>query len=200
MHSLRFGDLWLRCLSAASFLVLRQAASGIAASPLLPGPAAVAASLIKLAVSGHLLSDLGITLLRVAASFIVAMTVGSVIVILMGRSRRIDGLFDLWLVLGLNIPALVIIFVYYLWVGLSEVAAILAVAINKIPTCAVILREGARSVDRELMQVADVLELHWWRRLSKVYLPQLYPYFMGADRKSTRLNSSHVEISYAVFC
>src|SRR3989442_6125677 len=24
--------------------------------------------------------------------------------------------------------------------------------------------------------------------------------FMGADRKSTRLNSSHVRISYAVFC
>jgi NitT/TauT family transport system permease protein len=187
MHSLRLGDLWLRCLSAASFLVLWQVASGIAVSPLLPGPAAVASSLAKLAVSGHLLSDLGITLLRVAASFVVAMAVGSVFGILMGRSRRIDGLFDLWLVLGLNIPALVIIFLCYLWVGLSEVAAILAVAINKIPTCAVILREGARSVDRELLQVADVLELHWWRRLRKVYLPQLYPYFMGATRAGLSL-------------
>ena len=187
MHSLRLGDLWLRCLSAASFLVLWQVASGIAASPLLPGPAAVASSLAKLAVTGHLLSDLGITLLRVAASFVVAMAVGSVFGILMGRSRRIDGLFDLWLVLGLNIPALVIIFLCYLWVGLSEVAAILAVAINKIPTCAVILREGARSVDRELLQVADVLELHWWRRLRKVYLPQLYPYFMGATRAGLSL-------------
>src|SRR5438874_8497862 len=26
------------------------------------------------------------------------------------------------------------------------------------------------------------------------------PYHYGTDRKSTRLNSSHVEISYAVFC
>src|SRR5690349_15952286 len=28
----------------------------------------------------------------------------------------------------------------------------------------------------------------------------LYPEIKGQDRKSTRLNSSHVEISYAVFC
>src|SRR5438874_7933795 len=30
--------------------------------------------------------------------------------------------------------------------------------------------------------------------------PGLLPDGRGADRKSTRLNSSHVEISYAVFC
>src|SRR5690349_10344719 len=28
----------------------------------------------------------------------------------------------------------------------------------------------------------------------------MYPYAISIDRKSTRLNSSHVEISYAVFC
>src|SRR5438874_9505071 len=30
--------------------------------------------------------------------------------------------------------------------------------------------------------------------------PNLMKYLAGPDRKSTRLNSSHVEISYAVFC
>src|SRR6266496_5279430 len=30
--------------------------------------------------------------------------------------------------------------------------------------------------------------------------PELHPPGPGRDRKSTRLNSSHVEISYAVFC
>src|SRR5438874_10702222 len=29
---------------------------------------------------------------------------------------------------------------------------------------------------------------------------ELYDPYSGTDRKSTRLNSSHVEISYAVFC
>jgi NitT/TauT family transport system permease protein len=187
MVASRWSDVGLRCLSGATFLVLWQAAAAAAASPLLPGPAAVAAALVDLALHGRLLVDLGITLLRVASSFALAMAAGSAIGILMGHSRRVDGLFDLWLVLGLNIPALVLIFLCYLWLGLTEVAAIVAVALNKVPNTAVILREGARTVDRELLQVADVLKLTRGRRLSEVYLPQLYPYFMAASRSGLSL-------------
>jgi NitT/TauT family transport system permease protein len=187
MVSQRLSDVWLRGLSAVTFLVLWQAAAAAAASPLLPGPAAVATALARLAVNGRLLTDLGITLLRVAASFALAMAAGAAIGILMGKSRRVDDLFDLWLVLGLNIPALVIIFLCYLWFGLNEVAAIVAVALNKVPNSAVILREGARAVDRELLQVADVLKLSRGRRLREVYLPQLYPYFMAASRSGLSL-------------
>jgi NitT/TauT family transport system permease protein len=187
MQSRRYGDVWLRWLSAVSFLLLWQAAAGFAASPLLPGPAAVAAALVKLIVAGRLPLDLGITLMRVAASFALAMAVGSALGILMGHSRRVDALFDLWLVLGLNIPALVIIYLCYLWGGLTELAAITAVALNKVPNTATILREGARAVDRELLQVADVLRLPWGRRMRLVYLPQLYPYFTAATRSGVSL-------------
>ena len=183
----RNSDFWLRWLSAAALIALWQIAAAVAASPLLPGPAAVAAALINLLLHGRLLTDLGISLARVAASFVLAMAIGSAIGIVMGRSRRIDRLFDLWLILGLNLPALVIILLCYVWIGLGEAAAVTAVALNKVPTCAVILREGARSIDRELLQVAEVLHLSWWRRLRHVYLPQLYPYFMSATRAGLSL-------------
>ena len=181
------GDAGLRWLSALALLVVWQSAASIAQSTLLPSPAAVALALGRLIMQGRLPVDLGITLLRVAASFVLAMAAGAAIGILMGESRRADRLLDLWLVLGLNIPALVIIFLCYLWLGLGEVAAVVAVALNKVPTSAVILREGARAVDRELLQVADVLRLSWTRRLRRVYLPQLYPYFMAATRSGLAL-------------
>jgi NitT/TauT family transport system permease protein len=184
---LRFGDVWLRWLSALTFVALWAAAARLAAAPLLPGPAAVAAALVKLVASGQLPFDLGATLLRVAASFALAMAAGSAIGIMMGRSRRVDAFFDLWLVLGLNIPALVIIYLCYIWGGLTELAAIIAVALNKVPNTATILREGARAVDRELLQVADVLRLSATRRLRQVYLPQLYPYLMAATRSGLSL-------------
>ena len=100
MVASRWSDVGLRCLSAVTFLVLWQAAAAAAASPLLPGPATVAAALIDLALHGRLIADLGITLLRVLLSFALAMAAGSAIGMLMGHSRRVDGLFDLWLVLG----------------------------------------------------------------------------------------------------
>jgi NitT/TauT family transport system permease protein len=179
-------DTGLRLVSALLLLAVWQAAS-LSGSALLPGPAAVARALIDDATNGYLFSDLGYTLARVAAAFAVAMAVGSAIGMLMGRSRRIDGLFDLWLVLGLNIPALVIIILCYLWIGLNETAAIAAVALNKIPQTATILREGARSVDTTLLQVAEVFGLPWPRKMRNTYLPQLYPYFMAAARSGLSL-------------
>src|SRR5690625_6266552 len=41
----------------------------------------------------------------------------------------------------------------------------------------------------------------WWRTISlMLLLSGFYLLFSNLDRKSTRLNSSHVAISYAVFC
>ena len=40
---------------------------------------------------------------------------------------KVNVFLDDWLVLGLNVPALVIIILCYVWFGLNELAAILAV-------------------------------------------------------------------------
>ena len=45
----------------------------------------------------------------------------------MGRNEKANVALDDWLVLGLNVPALVIIILCYVWFGLNEVAAILVV-------------------------------------------------------------------------
>jgi len=94
----------------------------------------------------------------------------------------VDSALDGVLVLALNIPALVTIILCYVWFGLTEAAAVTAVAVNKIPTVVVMVREGARAVDRDLMQVAEVYQVGRWRTLTRVYLPQLYPYLMAAAR------------------
>lgn len=180
-------DLSLRLLSVLILLGAWQAAAVLAESQLLPTPWHVAEGLYRHATAGRLWFHLGMTLWRVAASFVIAMALGTALGILMGQNRRADRLLDIWLVLGLNVPALVIMILCYVWLGLTEVAAIVAVAANKIPTVAVTMREGARAVDRELLQVADVLKLSWYRRLTKVYLPQLYPYFMAATRSGLAL-------------
>ena len=168
-------------------MALWQVAAWVAASDLLPTPAAVLASLWDHARSGELGYHLRITLARVAVSFLIAMAVGTAIGILMGRSRRLDMTLDGVLVLGLNIPALVTIILCYVWFGLTEVAAILAVSVNKIPTVVVTVREGAKAVDRGLMEVAKVYRVGKLATLFKVYLPQLYPYLMAAARSGLAL-------------
>ena len=48
MPALAYRDFWLRCFSAISVLALWQVAAGLAASPLLPAPASVAAALVNI--------------------------------------------------------------------------------------------------------------------------------------------------------
>jgi NitT/TauT family transport system permease protein len=173
--------------SIALFVAAWQVSADAIHSRLLPSASAVLLALVHQCVAGPLLFHLGITLARVAAAFIIAMVVGTAIGILMGRSRTLDALFDSWLVLLLNLPALVIIVLAYVWFGLTEAAAIGAVAVNKIPNTAVTLREGARALDRNYSQMAASFRVSRWRTLRHVVLPQLYPYIFAAARSGLAL-------------
>ena len=173
--------------SLALFIAVWQIAAGLIDSRLLPSAGAVFLALGHECLHGALLFNLGITLARVAAAFAIAMVVGTAIGIVMGRSRAIDVLFDSWLVLLLNLPALVIIVLAYVWFGLTEAAAIGAVAVNKIPALAVTLREGARALDRNVADMAASFHVGRWRTFRHVIMPQLYPYLFGAARSGLAL-------------
>ena len=181
------GDGALRVYSLLAFLMVWQLAAVLAPSTLLPPPLTVFERIGNEALSMALPNHLAVTLGRVGVAFVLAMLIGAVIGMAMGRWRLVDRLLDGWLVLGLNIPALVTIILCYIWFGLNDWAAILAVAINKIPTVIVTVREGARAVDQELLRVAEAYRLSRWRTFSKVYLPQLVPYLMAASRAGLSL-------------
>lgn len=151
-------------------------------TPLLPGPLAVLETLWGEVRAGELQHHLGVTLRRVLLSFVLAMALGFVIGVWMGRSALVNALLDPLLVLFLNLPALVTIILLYVWLGLVEAAAVLAVVINKVPNVAVVVREGARSLDHRLEQMAEVYRFSRWQRLAHVWIPQLFPYLMAATR------------------
>ncbi len=173
---------WLRALSFLLLLVIWEVSAIAAQSRVLPEPWEVALSFYDNLVYGNLLSDLGITLLRVIGAFVLAMVIGTAAGIVMGLRRQVDVIFDGWLILFLNIPALVTIILCYVWFGLTEVAAIAAVALNKIPNVIITVREGARAIDRDLLQVAEIFRVDRRRTFLRVFLPQLYPYLMVAGR------------------
>lgn len=177
----------LRILSFAILLVLWEGGAALAESRLLPGPRAVLESLYAYAVEDDLILQVAITLARVAVSFFIAMVIGSAIGIAMGHNRQANAFLDGLLVIALNLPALVVIMLCYVWFGLGELAAITAVAVNKIPLVVINMREGARSVDRDLLQVAQVFRLPPRKAFFKVYLPQLYPYLMASARAGLAL-------------
>jgi len=178
---------WMAAVSLMVFMAIWAVAAKLIDTSVLPGPVTVLETLMREAQRGELFFHLGVTLARVAASFTVAMVIGVAIGVIMGRSEPIDRFFGSWLLLFLNMPALVTIILAYVWFGLIEAAAILAVAVNKIPNVVVIVREGARNLDKDLDEMATVYQLKTLRQLRYVIMPQLSPYIFASARSGLAL-------------
>ena len=174
-------------VSLAVLIAIWALAAAIAHNRHGPGPLTVLNVLLHEAKTGVLWSSLLATLARVAVSFILAMLIGSAIGHALGRNETADKFFDVWLILFLNLPALVIIALCYVWMGPWESTAITAVALNKIPSAAVQMREGARSLSRDLDEMALVYRFGWWKSFRHVTLPQLAPFFAAAARSGLAL-------------
>jgi NitT/TauT family transport system permease protein len=183
----------VRVLSIAGLVAFWALLSALNGDPrVLPGPELVLPRIWTELTQGELLFHIRATLTRMVLAFALAMAIGVALGLVMGRSPVVDRWLDPWLVVFLNLPALVVIVLCYLWIGLDEVAAVTAVAINKIPMVTAMVREGARALDPSLDAMARVFRMSRAARLRHVVVPQLAPYIAGAARAGIALTGKIV--------
>ena len=177
----------LQLVSYGSLLALWVIGSQLLPT-LLPGPLETLRFIAREYERGTLLTHLWITTQRVVVAFFVAMLVGVAVGAAMGMSRRIDNLFQGWLIVALTIPRILLFVVAYLTIGLSDRALIFALIITVIPTIVVAIREGTRAIDTSLVEMAQAFrrprDVVWL----KVILPQLTPFIVGTARGSLALS------------
>jgi NitT/TauT family transport system permease protein len=171
-----------RFLSLAALLALWMLVATLTQSRLLPGPLAVGIKILTDLRSGELPLQMAYTLARVIGAFVIAFTLGTAAGYAMGRWRTVDRYADPWLIVLLNLPALVIIIFAYIWIGLNETAAIVAVALTKLPNVIVVIREGTRSLDANLDEMARAFCFTPQTKLRQLILPQLAPYLAAVSR------------------
>ncbi len=177
----------LEWLSLPLLLLTWQGAAMVSASRFLPSPVLVAAEVADLVTNGHMLADFGQTLTRAVVGFVISMLLGGILGFLLGRITALDRLFGTWVLVGLNLPAIVVAIICFIWLGLSEVALILAVVINKTPLVTTTIREGVRSFLPEYDDMATAFRLPLIRRIRLIYLPQLMPFVMTSARTGLAL-------------
>jgi NitT/TauT family transport system permease protein len=181
------GPVWLGLASLPLFLLVWQVAALIAQSRFLPGPPGVAVEIWGLIVNGPLLGDFASTLGRALIGFVMAMVIGTAIGFALGRKAWVDRLFAPWIVVGLNIPAIVVGILCYISLGLTDFALILAVVINKVPLVATMMREGVRALSADFDEFASTFRMPRWRYVRLVLVPQLMPHLLAAARTGLSL-------------
>lgn len=178
---------FLQCICILTLLTAWHGLASFLNTPNLPSISDVFGALQFHYKHGELLLNLAMTLYRVLISFILAMFIGVIMGILMAQRHFLNILSDTLLVILLNIPALVTIMLAYIWFGLIETAAIIAVVINKLPNVIVSIREGARVIDPKLTEMAQIYRLRPLSYYRYIYLPQIYPYILLAARNGLSL-------------
>ncbi len=169
------------------FLLIWQTVAFYLDNKLLPSPSDVFLQILELTIAGELLFDLGKSLQRAGLGFFISMILGTVIGTVLGHYKLIDKLFNSWVLIGLNIPAIVVAILFYIWLGLTELALVSAVVVNKTPLVAVIMREGYRSLKIELEELSRVYRIPFSRRFFRFVLPQLMPFLLNSARTGLSL-------------
>ncbi|NVO22713.1 ABC transporter permease [Donghicola sp. C2-DW-16] len=170
-------------LSLTGLLAVWFVGAWLTADPMvLPYPGEVLSVIIDHARSGKLWVHMGATLRRVLLAFVLAMVSGGFLGLVLGQSERLNRWLDPWVTVLLNVPALVVIVLCYLWIGLNETAAIIAVALNKFAMVTVTIREGVRALDRGVADMAQVYRMPLAARLRHVIWPQLGPFVAASTR------------------
>ncbi len=149
----------LEWLSLPLLILLWEVAALVVDHRLFPTPVEVFREVIHLATERRLIPDVLKTLSRAAAAFVIAMALGIVLGGLTGRFRAIDRLFGSWVLIGLNIPAIVVAITCYIWLGLTETALILAVVINKTPLVTPYVLTAARTGLSLIWKIVLVFEV-----------------------------------------
>jgi len=175
-------SLSIRAASLVVLVIVWQLASIAVSAKYVPGPLPTFAALWDNAQSGALMKHFTVTMARMLLSFAIAMLVGMAIGTVMGLYRRAEQSLDLVVMVGLTIPGLCYIIVSFMWLGLNDRAAVLAIAWTTFPAIAINIWQGVKAIDQRLIDMARVFGASNWRRTARVVVPQVLPYLMAASR------------------
>jgi NitT/TauT family transport system permease protein len=148
----------------------------------LPGPLRVARSIAGLLGQAATYGHLAATGRRILAGFALSMGVGIAAGILMGARRRAEAFLDIWVVVGLTIPAPAWAMVCVMVFGLSEAGAVVAIVLLAAPFVAVNAWQGVKAMEPALVEMARVFRFSRRALLWEVVFPQLAPFLLAAAR------------------
>ena len=177
----------LKIMSIVSVLGAWWVLSLFTSESVLPNPASTFETMADMAsrdgpYGKRIYDHFGATFLRISASFSVSLVLGTTLGIAMGMRSTMERAFTNVLPLWLALPTLLIAFLFILWFGFGEMAVHLAVVTVVTPFVVVNVREGAKAMDKELMDMASAFSAGPSMLIRKLVIPQLMPYIFSAFR------------------
>ena len=147
-------------------------------SRLMPSPIMVAEAFWQLLVTGQLLGNLWVSLVRVMVGLGIGVALGTVFGLFAGLSRFGENTVDSTLQMVRTLPHLALIPLFILWFGIGETPKIALIALGSVFPIYLNLFAGIRAVDRKIIEAASTLDLTRSEIIWNVILPGALPSFL----------------------
>ncbi len=174
----------LSLVGGIAFLVLWQMIASLKIVPpfFLPSPRAVLEAIGTLFVSGNLLADIGISLFRIVAGFLLSVAVALPLGVLFGTSKKSEAVIEPIVAFVRYVPPSAFIPLIIIWFGIGEMGKVALIFLGVAPYLTLLIADIVHSVRKELVEAALTLGASKKDIIFKVILPYSMPAIWDAFR------------------
>ena len=172
----------INVLSIASLALVWEVSGRLMDSTLIPPVSQIALAWWKLLASGKLLSNLVASLWTLAAGFSLAVFVGVIVGLLMGRFRAVEHFLDLYVNSLMSAPTTAFVPVLIMWLGLGVQSRIAVVFLFAVFVIIINTMTGVKQVDRIWLEMARSFGAKEREVFFKIILPAAMPAIMAGIR------------------
>ncbi|HLU52577.1 MAG TPA: ABC transporter permease subunit [Acidimicrobiia bacterium] len=147
---------------------------------------------------GSTYAHAGATLARLLVAFLAAFVIGTVLGIVAGRVKSLFDFSNSLVWIGLAVPSVVWVFVFLVVFGIGDVVPVVALVVMLTTPVFLGSAEGAKAIDRELLEMAASYRADWRSRLRDLYLPAILPFMLANGRVAFALGIKVVIIAEVV--
>jgi NitT/TauT family transport system permease protein len=145
-------------------------------------PTSVVAAIPKVIVDPIFLAATAQTLVAVAEGLAIALVLGTVIGLLMGRSLIADRALAVYINAFNAMPMVIVLPLFSLWFGYTGAARLATIVFAALFSIIVNVCDGARAVSRDYLEVAQSFRSGKMRAMFDIVIPSATPYFLAGVR------------------
>lgn len=170
----------IRAWAVAFWLLFWQiGAAALGQKLLLPSPIEVVFCLVRLAVTAPFWRTVVWSMLRIMGGFLIACIGGTLLAALSARFQRVRELLTPLVAVVKAVPVVSFIILTLVWLPSRSLSVFIS-ALMVFPTIYLNLLEGIDHTDKHLLEMAQVFQVAFFRKLNGIYLPQVLPWLRSA--------------------
>ena len=146
---------------------------------LLPGPVETARALAWLAGTGDFWRSVGLTLLRVALGYALAVALGAALAVGCWKSKGLDLLLSPLRTVIRATPVSSFILLVWLWLKRAHVPVFISF-LMVLPIIWTAVQEALNAVDGDLKEMTDMYRFSPWKKVRYLYAPSVRPMLIAA--------------------